>query len=117
LKQYIKRYRIYTRTRDKADKVLMPDELAEVDKMLNAMAENSAKSQKTLDKMISESAPAKEILRRNVSALERAIEAMNQVTAALTARIEQVKRQKHRTETVKKSRRHPPDPGKRLGQR
>jgi hypothetical protein len=82
-------YEDYKRARSTADRVLLPQELFEVDQVLADLEKQSGSSQKDLNQLLSESAPAREVLLRNISALERAIEGMKRVIATLEQRIRQ----------------------------
>lgn len=101
--KYVERNSIYRRTRERADKVLMPQELFEVDKMLAEFERGVGHSQRDLNQMIAENEPAQQVLRRNISALENAIEGMDRVTAKLNERIKQVESEKRKRKQKKRS--------------
>jgi hypothetical protein len=98
LMKYVERNSTFRQTRERADKVLLPQELLDVDELLGEFERNTDHSQKSLNLMVAENEPAQQILQRNISALERAIEGMDRLTAKLDERIKQAesKKRKHR---------------------
>jgi hypothetical protein len=95
LKNYIKRNAAYRQARERADALLLPEELFETDRMLDELQRRSSESQKGLNEMLATS-ESKAVLQRNISALEALTEALDGVTAKLNKRIEQVENQKRK---------------------
>jgi hypothetical protein len=101
--KYVERNSTFRQTRERADKVLLPQELFDVDELLGEFERNTDHSHKSLNLMVAENEPAQQILQRNISALERAIEGMDRLTAKLDERIKQAESKKRKQRAKKNS--------------
>ena len=88
--KYAERFVIYKQTRERAEKILLPDELWETDAALKELEARSKASQADLDKMMAtQDESIRAVLLRTIAALENATEAMDRMTATLNVRIAQ----------------------------